>query len=141
MDRAASRGRCLRAAGDGLKSVKRSVGPVERALDEKSWGKRTKNEGQRGGKTRREKKKSSGAPACPRIRDNQQREEGKQRALGKEKAAVTRLERVKRKKTNLGFSDFRNYALECRNVGMAGQRKRERERERDGDPETVGRAS
>jgi hypothetical protein len=38
------------------------------------------------------RKKSNGAPACPRIRDNQQREEGKQRALGREKAAATRLE-------------------------------------------------
>jgi hypothetical protein len=38
------------------------------------------------------RKKSNGAPACPRICDNQQREEGKQRALGKEKAAATRLE-------------------------------------------------
>ena len=38
-------------------------------------------------------------------------------------------ERGKRKKTNLGFSDFPHYALECRNIGMPGQRKRERERE------------
>ena len=38
------------------------------------------------------KKKSNGALARPRIRDNQQIEEGKQRALGKEKAAATRLE-------------------------------------------------
>ena len=38
------------------------------------------------------RKKSNGAPACPRIRHNRQREEGKQRALGKEKAATTRLE-------------------------------------------------
>ena len=37
-------------------------------------------------------KKSNGALACPRIRGKQQREEGKQRALGKEKAAATRLE-------------------------------------------------
>ena len=38
------------------------------------------------------KEKSNGAPACPRIRDKQQREEGKQRTLSKEKAAATRLE-------------------------------------------------
>ena len=49
---------------------------------------KNENEGQRGGKTRREKKKSNGAPACPRIRAKQQREESKQRALGKEKAAA-----------------------------------------------------
>jgi hypothetical protein len=38
------------------------------------------------------RKKSNGALARPRIRDKQQRGEGKQRALGKEKAAATRLE-------------------------------------------------
>ena len=38
------------------------------------------------------RKKSNGEPECPRIRDIQQRGEGKQRALGKEKAAATRLE-------------------------------------------------
>ena len=38
------------------------------------------------------RKKSNGALACPRIRDNQHIKEGKQRALGKEKAAATRLE-------------------------------------------------
>jgi hypothetical protein len=38
------------------------------------------------------RKKSNGALAHRRIRDKQQREEGKQRALGKEKAAATRLE-------------------------------------------------
>ena len=38
------------------------------------------------------RKKSNGAPACLGIRDNQQREEGKQRALGKEKAAAIDLE-------------------------------------------------
>src|SRR5580658_5743702 len=68
-----------------------------------------------------------------RIRDNQQRGEGKQCALGKEKAAATCLEQRKRKKTNLGFTDFRHYALECRNVGMPAQRERERERWRPGN--------
>jgi hypothetical protein len=38
------------------------------------------------------RKKSNGALARPRIRDKQQRGEGKQRVLGKEKAAATRLE-------------------------------------------------
>ena len=37
-------------------------------------------------------KKSNGVLACPRIRGKQQREEGKQRAFGKKKAAATRLE-------------------------------------------------
>src|ERR1700684_2517894 len=40
---------------------------------------------------------------------------------------------------NLGFSDFRHYASECRNVGRP--RRRERKREGGGDPETVARAS
>jgi hypothetical protein len=62
------------------------------------------------------RKKSNGEPECPLIRGKQQRGEGKQRALGKEKAAATRLERGKRKKTNLGFSDFR----------MSAERERER---------------
>jgi hypothetical protein len=52
------------------------------------------------------RKKSNGAPESARIRDKQQRGEGKQRALGKEKAAATLLERGKKMKTNLGFSDF-----------------------------------
>ena len=38
------------------------------------------------------RKKSNGELGVPRIRGKQQREEGKQRALGKEKAAATRLE-------------------------------------------------
>src|SRR5580658_9661866 len=38
------------------------------------------------------RKKSNGALARPRIRDKQQRGEGKQCALGKENAAATRLE-------------------------------------------------
>ena len=38
------------------------------------------------------RKKSNGALHCPRIRDKQQPGEGKQRVLGKEKAAATRLE-------------------------------------------------
>jgi hypothetical protein len=65
----------------------------ERALDLRKPGeKRTKNEGQRGSKTRREKKKSNGELECPGIRGKQQQGEGKQRALGKEKAAATCLE-------------------------------------------------
>ena len=44
------------------------------------------------------RKKSNGEPECPLIRGKQQRGEGKQRALGKEKAAATRLERGKRKR-------------------------------------------
>ena len=62
-----------------------------------------------------------GGLKCCRIRDIQQREEGKQHALGKEMAAATSLERRKRKKTYVGFVEFRHYAE---------RRGRERERER-----------
>ena len=49
------------------------------------------------------RKKSNGALACPRIRDNQHIEEGKQRALGKEKAVWS--EERERKRT-LGSQIF-----------------------------------
>ena len=45
-------------------NVRRSSRSGERALDEKSWGERTKTV-QHGGKTRREKKKRNGAPESP----------------------------------------------------------------------------
>ena len=64
------------------------------------------------------RKKSNGELECPRIRDIQQRRVGKQRALGKEKAAATSLEKRKRKKTYLGVFEFRN-----------GGAERDRERE------------
>jgi hypothetical protein len=44
------------------------------------------------------KKKSNGAPESARIRDNPQRKEGKQRALGKEKAAEPLPESPRRRR-------------------------------------------
>jgi hypothetical protein len=61
---------------------------------------------QLGGTTCREKKKAMASRNGPLASGKQQRGEGKQRALGKEKYATTHLEWRKRKKTNLGFPDF-----------------------------------
>ena len=113
--------RTLPESGGRRVEVRGSAGPGAHALDEKSWGDRTKK-GQLGGTTRREKKKAMACWNGPLAGGKQQGVEGKQRALGKEKAAETRLERGKRKKTNFGFSDFRHYALECPNVGMPRRR-------------------
>ena len=75
-----------------MKSGRGSSGAGERALDEKIWAKRTKKKVSEVAKRVERRKKSNGEPECPRIRGNQQRKECKQRALGKEKAAATRLE-------------------------------------------------
>ena len=79
-------------AGEWVDACGKALLGPENALDARSWGRRTKNEGQRGAKRVERRKKSNGASACPRIRGKQHIEEGKQRALGKEKAAATRLE-------------------------------------------------
>ena len=71
---------------------KGSVGAGELALDARTLGKERKTKVSKVAKRVERKKKSNGEPACPRIRGNQQIEEGKQRALSKEKAAATRLE-------------------------------------------------
>ena len=92
-------------AGDALKSVERGGEP---ALDEE---KERKTKISEVAKRVERRKKSNGAPACPRIRDNQHREEGKQRALGKEKAAELLPESP---------STERDLPLECRRCSRRG---------------------
>ena len=60
-------------------------------LGPKSWGEERKTKVNEVAKRVERRKKSNGALDWPRISDKQQRGEGKQRALGKEKAAATRL--------------------------------------------------
>ena len=81
----------------------------------------------------REKKKSNGALKCRRIREIQQREEGKQSALSKEKAAATCEEREKKRTLgSLNFDIMPQKCWKCRNGGA------EKERERGGEAKTVG---
>jgi hypothetical protein len=80
-----------KSGGRRVEVRERLCRPGERALEEKSWGERMKKVSEVAKRAER-RKKSNGEPECPRIRDNQQREEGKQCALRKEKATATPLE-------------------------------------------------
>ena len=64
-------------------------GPENARLMRKAGEKERKTKVSEVAKRVERRKKSNGAPESARIRENQQRGEGKQRALGKEKAAAT----------------------------------------------------